>query len=110
MRLIWSKDLTAVDHSAAVGKLRRYFGMDPGSSPYTGASFDRLFGGGDRGDVRDVLTAEDLVAVTTLSVEVLALAALRILGVDGRRISDLLRLIPTSLDLADVDVSTAGES
>ena len=110
MRLIWPEDLTAEDHSAAVGKLRTYFVMDPGSSPYTGASFDRLFGGGDRGEVRDVLTAEDLVAVTTLSVEVPASAALRILGVDGRRISDLLRLIPTSLDLVDVEAHPINKS
>lgn len=110
MRLIWPEELTTEDHTAAVGKLRTYFGMDPGSSPYTGASFERLFGGGDRREVRDVLTAEDLVAVTTLSVKVLAPAALRILGVDGRRISDLLRQIPTSLDLADVDAHLINKS
>jgi len=102
MRLTWPEALTDDDHSKAATKLRTYFGLEPDTRPYTGAFFERLGGGGDRGEVRDVITAEDLVAVSMLSVAVPAGAAIRILGRDGRRISDLLREIPTALDLVDV--------
>lgn len=102
MKLTWPEALTDEDKSQAVAKLRTYFGLETGTRPYTGAFFERLGGGGDRGEVRDVITAEDLVAVSMLSVTVPADAAIRILGRDGRRISDLLREIPTAMDLVDV--------
>ena len=95
--------LRGEDHVEALQKLRMYFGLEPSTVAYTGASFERLGGGGDRGEIRDVITTEDLVAVTMLSVNVPASAALRILGPDGRQISDLLCQIPTALDLVDVD-------
>lgn len=110
MELTWPQALTAPDQSEAVTKLRTYFGLEPGTRPYTGAFFERLGGGGDRGEVRDVITAEDLVAVSMLSVEVPGSAALRILGPDGRKISDLLREIPTALDLVEVDPDIINDS
>jgi len=103
MQLTLPAALTDDNHDDAVVKLREYFGLEPYTKPYTGAWFERLGGGGDRGEVRDVITTEDLVAVTMLSVDVPASAALQILGPDGREISDLLRRIPTALDLAGVD-------
>ncbi len=110
MELTWPQALTEEDQSKAVTKLRTYFGLEAGTVAYTGAFFERIGGGGDRGEVRDVITAEDLVAVSMLSVEVPASAALRILGPDGRKISDLLREIPTALDLVEVDPELINDS
>jgi len=110
MQLTLPEALDGTDHGKAVTALRTYFGLDAGLTPYTGAFFERLGGGGDRGEIRDVITAEDLVAVSMLSVDVPARAALRILGTDSRRISDLLREIPTALDLVDVDPELINDS
>ncbi|MFF8639023.1 DUF6308 family protein [Streptomyces pilosus] len=89
-----------------VGDLRRYFGigMPPGEAPFTGSRFEHLAGGGDRPEVADRITAEDLVAVQTLSVIVPAPVALDILeGSLGTRLSDLLHAIPRDIDMADAD-------
>lgn len=109
MQLNLPRALTDDNHDDAVRELRKYFGLEPNTRPFTGASFERLGGGGDRGEVRDVITTEDLVAVTMLSVEVPASAALQILGPDGREISDLLSQIPTALDLVKVDPELINE-
>jgi hypothetical protein len=101
-QLTWPKALTDKNHNNAVAELRTYFGLDNGK-PLTGASFERLGGGGDRAEVRDVITAEDVVAVSMLSIDFPAGAALQILQTDSRRISDLLYQIPTDSDLVDVD-------
>lgn len=101
-QLTWPKALKDENHDVAVAELRQYFGLDNGK-PFTGASFERLGGGGDRAEVRDLITAEDLVAVSMLSINFPAWSALQILGTDGRKISNLLHQIPTDLDLVDVD-------
>lgn len=85
----------------AVELLRGYFSEQP-TDGFTGAHFERLGGGGDRPEVADEFTAEDLVAVTMLSVKVPAEAALRILGPDRSHLTDLLREIPTDRDLVDI--------
>ncbi len=89
-----------------VADLRRYFGIDApdGEVPFTGARFESLGGGGDRPETADQITAEDLIAVQTLSVVVPAPVALDLLEGDlGRRLSDLLRAIPTDVDMVDAD-------
>ena len=89
-----------------VGDLRRYFGigMPPGAVLFTGSRFEHLAGGGDRPEVADRITAEDLVAVQTLSVTVPAPVALDILeGCLGARLSGLLHAIPRDIDMADAD-------
>src|SRR4051794_21345266 len=58
--------------------LRRYFGDVPGDW-FTGSRFERFAGGGDREDVRDVVTAHDVVALSLLSVEVPGSLALKLL-------------------------------
>ncbi|MFD7679195.1 DUF6308 family protein [Streptomyces sp. NPDC060187] len=65
----------------AVGDLRRYFGIGRPNEvlPFTGSRFEHLAGGGERLEVADRITAEDLVAVQTLSVTVPASVALDIL-------------------------------
>ncbi|MEU2400500.1 MULTISPECIES: DUF6308 family protein [Streptomyces] len=89
-----------------VGDLQRYFGigMPPRAVPFTGSRFEHLAGGGDRPEVADRITAEDLVAVQTLSVTVPAPVALDILeGRLGVRLSGLLHAIPRDIDMVDAD-------
>ncbi|MER6632897.1 DUF6308 family protein [Streptomyces sp. NPDC000987] len=89
-----------------ISDLQRYFGvgMSPGGTPFTGSRFEHLAGGGDRPEVADRITAEDLVAVQTLSVTVPAPVALDILeGRLGTRLSGLLHAIPRSIDMVDAD-------
>ncbi|MGW2785914.1 DUF6308 family protein [Streptomyces populi] len=90
----------------AVGDLRRYFGigLPPGGLPFPGSRFEHLAGGGDRLEVADRITAEDLVAVQTLSVTVPASVALDILeGPLGLWLSGLLHAIPRDIDMVDAD-------
>ncbi|WP_217178952.1 DUF6308 family protein [Streptomyces sp. AC495_CC817] len=89
-----------------ISDLRRYFGIGlrPGGMPFTGSRFEHLAGGGDRPEVADRITAEDLVAVQTLSVTVPAPVALDILeGRLGTRLSVLLHAIPRDIDMVDAD-------
>ncbi|MFF4551388.1 DUF6308 family protein [Streptomyces sp. NPDC001435] len=95
-----------------VGDLQRYFGigMPPGAVAFAGSRFEHLAGGGDRPEVADRITAEDLVAVQTLSVTVPAPVALDALeGRLGVRLSDLLQAIPRDIDMADADVSVLAD-
>ncbi|MYS13720.1 hypothetical protein GTW73_07140 [Streptomyces sp. SID4982] len=90
----------------AVTSLRRYFGLE-GGAPYTGARFEHLGGGGDRVEVADAVTAEDLVAVQMLSVTVPGWVSLDLLEGDlGQQMSRLLREMPRELDMAEAE---AGE-
>ncbi|MFG2064899.1 DUF6308 family protein [Micromonospora sp. NPDC048871] len=93
-------DIMAVlDEECAVPHLRRYFANQP--KPFTGSQFEAL-GGGPIALHRDVVTAEDLIAVQLLEVRVPPSVALNLLQGDlGQRISDELREIPISVDLAD---------
>ena len=78
----------------------------PGAASFTGGRFEFLGGGGDRPECADRVTAEDLVAVQTLSVTVPAGVALDLLeGPLGVRLSGLLRMIPASIDLTDADAA-----
>lgn len=103
-----------VADARAVVDLRRYFGIGlrPGGMPFTGSRFEHLAGGGDRPEVADRITAEDLVAVQTLSVTVPTPVALDILeGSLGTRLSGLLHAIPRDIDMVDADaVVVAGGS
>lgn len=88
------------------GDLNAYF-AEPhqvrGDDPvYSGRFFERIGGGGDRTEVRDRVTAEDLVAVQTLSVTVPPETTISILhGELGRRLNRQLREIPTDVALGD---------
>ncbi|MET7694997.1 DUF6308 family protein [Streptomyces sp. NPDC005483] len=91
-----------------IGDLRHYFGIGvpPGGMSFTGSRFEHLAGGGDRPEVADRITAEDLVAVQTLSVTVPAPVALDILeGRLGARLSGLLQAIPRDMDMVEAAVS-----
>jgi hypothetical protein len=85
----------------AIKDLRSYFHEGP-SRLYSGRRFESLAGGGDRPAVRDMITGDDIVAVQMLSVKVPAEVAIDLLdGTLGRRMSDLLREIPTGIELGD---------
>lgn len=82
----------------AVELLTTYFG-----SPYTGAAFEDLGRPWNTPETLDVIDATDIVAVSTLSVDVPARAAIAILGELAPQISALLRDIPAERDLVDAD-------
>ncbi|MET7681601.1 DUF6308 family protein [Streptomyces sp. NPDC005423] len=91
----------------AVLHLRSYFGTGPlgQAAPFTGSRFEQLAGGGDRPAVANVMTADDLIAVQTLSVRVPARVALDVLEGDlGVRLSELLSGIPRGLDMVEAEV------
>ena len=91
------------DEDFAVGLVRAYFADDPatGLARYSGAHFERLGGGGDLPGVAYQITAEDLLAVSMLSVPVVRYYALHVLDYRGREISGLLSQIPLDVTLAD---------
>lgn len=69
---------------------------------YAGRHFERLAGGGDRSDRAHVITAEDLVAVQTLSVTVKHKTSVQLLeGHLGLQVSRYLRDIPTDVTMLD---------
>ncbi|MGW2202120.1 DUF6308 family protein [Streptomyces sp. NPDC001774] len=95
-----------------VGDLRGYFGigLPSGVAGFTGSRFEHLAGGGDRPEIADRITAEDLVAVQSLSVTVPASVALGILeGHLGAQLSGLLESIPTDIDMADAEADVLAE-
>ncbi|GGP77736.1 DUF6308 family protein [Streptomyces sindenensis] len=101
-----------LDGDRVVGDLRRYFGigLPPGAGVFTGGRFERLAGGGDRRRVANRFTAEDLIAVQTLSVTVPAPVALDLLeGSLGTQLCELLRGIPADVDLSDADASVVAD-
>lgn len=74
---------------------RRSNALDP---YYTGSMFDRIGSREDR--VSNQITAEDLVALTTLSAGVPAVAALRVLGPAAEQLSEHLAKVDPELTLA----------
>ena len=74
--------LSRAQTSDAVSYLVRYFAPADGGTGdlMTGASFSDLGGGGDRPEVANVITAEDIVAVESLSVTIQRIHQLQLLG------------------------------
>ncbi len=91
------------DDSRALAALVRYYGED-GSRPssYTGARFDTWDSTGTRPADQDKFTADDLVAVSFLSVDVPAAAAIQLLDTKADEFSRLLEELGSDRDLADV--------
>ncbi|WP_251149765.1 DUF6308 family protein [Cellulosimicrobium sp. Marseille-Q4280] len=97
------KILTPGSRAQAVEHLRRYFGPVDGTSGWAGSRFERLAGGGDRPDVADRFTADDLVAVSLLSVNVPPHGAIQLLESRADELARLLAEIPHDLELVDVE-------
>lgn len=86
----------------ALSQLRTYYGPEFGTQgSYTGAAFDSWDSTGHRAADLNRFTADDLVAVTFLSVKVAAPAAYRLLGPDAGRFSDLLAAVGDDRDFVD---------
>ena len=81
----------------AAERLRTYFH----SGTFTGGRFESLAGGGDRAQVANSIEADDIVAVSLLSVHIPGRANLQILETRSDEISKLLREVPTNVDLWD---------
>lgn len=99
------------EHVAEAAELvRRYYRpVGDNSTPRTGTRFDGWAGGGDRAESADRITADDLVAVSFLSVDIKGRAAIGLLEKYADEISDLLRKIPADLDLWDADIERLGD-
>jgi Family of unknown function (DUF6308) len=97
-----------LDPDRAVPLVYTYFNgalrKDGSVFSFSGAYFERLGGGGNRAETVNRITAEDLVAVSLLGIEVPPHAAIRLLGTDSRRISRLLEQLPRAQKLADVSL------
>jgi hypothetical protein len=82
-----------------VPDLRRYF-LAVGEAAFTGGQFERLGGGGDRPAIANTVTAEDLIAVQLLSVQVRPHRALDLLqGELGRKLAVELAEISVDVEL-----------
>ncbi|WP_066641337.1 DUF6308 family protein [Serinicoccus hydrothermalis] len=68
------------------------------ATAYTGSYFERLGGGGDRQDIADSITTDDLVALSMLSVPVSGRAARQLLE-DPSQVEQLLADIPRSANI-----------
>jgi hypothetical protein len=82
------------DDTRALGYLRRYFGLDGGKA-YIGSHFDGWGGSQDP----DRFTADDLIAVSFLSVFVPPMAARRLLETEADRFGALLQAVGADRDL-----------
>jgi len=95
--------LTPALRDEAVEHLRRYFAPVSGTTGWAGSRFERLAGGGDRPDTADRFTADDLVAVSLLSVSVPPHGAIQLLESRADEFARLLAEIPHDLELVDVE-------
>lgn len=74
--------------------------LDGGIPAFTGSRFESLGGGGDAPDVKDRLTATDILAVETLGVRIPSLAVLRMLERDAEELAQMLRAIPSNVTIS----------
>lgn len=94
-------DTDHIDEAAAL--LAAYYRKTGAGQPvYTGSLFNSWVGGGDAPEVVNRVTADDLVSVSFLALDVPGEAAFGILETQAARISDLLAQIPADLDMSDV--------
>ncbi len=94
--------LTAPNDDAAMALLAGYYRPHFGENgSYTGAAFDTWDSTGSRPDDADRFTADDLVAVTLLSVDVDPLAAHALLKARTNEFTALLVAVGPDRDLAD---------
>ena len=90
------------DEDFATCLVERYLTTDTtGRARYSGAYFERIGGGGDRQDIADQFTAEDLLAVTMLSVRIEGYHALEVLHHHAGKLNRLLSQIPHDVALQD---------
>jgi hypothetical protein len=90
------------EDDGAVAVIEQYYGLN-GHNPngYTGASFDTWDSTGTRRDDTNQFTADDLVAVSMLSVDVPAAASIRLLNRGRAQFSELLEQVGPDRDLVE---------
>lgn len=94
------------DEDFAICMVKRYLAPDAaGRAIYSGAYFEQIGGGGDREDIANQFTAEDLLAVTMLSVRIEGYHALEILHCQADKLNDLLSGIPHDVALQDPEAA-----
>ena len=94
------------DEDFAACLVKRYLATDTaGRAHYSGAHFERIGGGGDRPEIAGQFTAEDLLAVTMLSVRTEGYHALEILQYQAGKLNGLLTQIPHNIALQDPGAS-----
>lgn len=97
----WPAVITQKRTADAAEMLRRYYYVNSRGIPaYSGSQFEAI-----AAHCSDAYTisAADIVAVSMLSVDVPAQAAIRLLGRDAAEITALLREIPVDSDIVDVE-------
>jgi hypothetical protein len=96
--------LQSEDDAEALAMLRAYYEPSVGSpGSYAGALFDTWDSAGTRDARWDEFTADDLLAVSFLSVRFSAATAHALLDARRAELSDLLDLVGEDRDLADVE-------
>ena len=102
----WPDLIVHTQTDKAVGYLQRYYEVHNGGQPwYTGSRFEAIAAFNTD---PNRIGPEDFVAVSMLSVNVPAQAAIRLLGPDAEAISEHLSQIPTDLDIIDADPEMLG--
>jgi len=87
------------------GALTIYFHGAP--RQFSGSLFDSIGGGGDRPDIEDQITREDVLAVTAVNAPVpAAVASLLLTQPASGRLVTWLRRLPTDIDLWDAEDDT----
>jgi Family of unknown function (DUF6308) len=105
-RQSWPDVVVSCDTNAALKYLHDYYAVDGEQLPlYTGSRFEAMTA---MNADPNTLGPADLVAVSTLSVNVPAKAAIRLLDRDAAVIRELLRQIPDDLDIVDADPRLLG--
>ena len=101
-RTRWPRVVVDRDTEAARGLLERYFAVRKDGTPcYTGSRFETL---ARLNPDPNRLGPADLIAVSALSVDIPALAAIRLLEEsNSAQISHFLRKIPADVDIVDAD-------
>ncbi len=95
--------LQTPDDAEAVKVLQRYYSVGPyrDSAPFTGARFDDWDSTHSRNCDTNRFTADDLVAVSLLSVDVPPAAAVELLDTGAAKFSRLLRELGSDRDLVE---------
>lgn len=99
-RQAWPELIVQTRTDVAVDLLQRYYAVDGETPRFTGSRFESM---ASLSDDPNALGPADFVAVSMLSVNVPAAAAIRLLGPDAAGVSELLKQIPSDLDIIDAD-------
>ncbi|MDQ0733104.1 DUF6308 family protein [Arthrobacter sp. B1I2] len=95
--------LTEGNEEEAARLLSAYYRRTADGLPaYTGSYFNSWAGGGNSATSANVITADDLIAVSFLAVDISGEAAIGILDTHREKISRLLAKIPADRDLAEI--------